>query len=297
MNGWEPERDVFDPRTLAAARGVLLDTALDRFRADPDVRGVYLAGSLAAGTADEWSDIDLRVVVRSEAHARFVAERRAIPAAWPGHLFNEWLPGTEHCVSHFEPFTKIDVFYLDAARLAPSPWLALPIRVLHDPDGLIADAVARSAGMAHAVDPDEVDRSIGKGIAAAHEAVRRARRGELVYAQTLLDELRGHVVRADDWLHDRPPKPLASTGRRYDGRADPDTYAALAASYVPPEGGAIVRAVRALAAHYWNQVVALHERFAPERSRQGDARALQIVQQLADSPYAAGESDAGDDVR
>src|SRR5579872_1245140 len=49
----------------------------------------------------------------------------------------------------------------------------------------------------------KIDRSIGKGIAAAHEAYRRLRRDELIYAQSLLDELRFRLLCADDWLADR----------------------------------------------------------------------------------------------
>ncbi len=46
---------------------------------DPRVRSVELAGSLAAGTADEWSDLDLVVVTDAAHHDAFLA-------AWP-----EWL--------------------------------------------------------------------------------------------------------------------------------------------------------------------------------------------------------------
>jgi predicted nucleotidyltransferase len=65
---------------------------LERFASDPDIAGVFLGGSIAAGTADAYSDIDLRVVVKREKHADFVARRREIPKEWPGFLFNEWTP-------------------------------------------------------------------------------------------------------------------------------------------------------------------------------------------------------------
>lgn len=64
---------------------------MDRFTHDPAVAGMFLGGSLASGTADAWSDIDLRVVVRPERHAGFVEQRLDIPRAWDGFLFNEWL--------------------------------------------------------------------------------------------------------------------------------------------------------------------------------------------------------------
>lgn len=41
---------------------------------DPRVTSVELAGSIAAGTADEWSDLDIHVVVRADDYDRFLAE-------------------------------------------------------------------------------------------------------------------------------------------------------------------------------------------------------------------------------
>jgi hypothetical protein len=47
--------------------------------ADERVRSVALGGSVAAGTADEWSDLDLQVVAHAEHHDAFLAD-------WP-----QWL--------------------------------------------------------------------------------------------------------------------------------------------------------------------------------------------------------------
>ena len=129
---------------LVAGRERLLATAVNRFTHAPAVVGLFLGGSLASGTADAWSDIDLRMVVRPERHAGFVERRLDIPRAWDGFLFNEWLDGASHCVSHFRPFNKIDIFYLNRAAFQPSPWLAQPATILHDPEMVVADGVARS---------------------------------------------------------------------------------------------------------------------------------------------------------
>lgn len=264
-----------DRETLVAERDRLLAAALEHFVSDPLVVGVFLGGSLAAGTADAYSDIDLRVVVAAESHPWFVAKRREIPKAWPGFLFNEWIPGAQHCVSHFAPFGKIDIFYLSVDALRPSPWYRLPIKALHDPEGVVADLIARSRELSFSVFEDDLDVSISKGLAAAHETYRRAMRGELLYSQTLLDELRQHIMQADDWLGERTPE--TAVVAKFDARASAEALAVLNASYGPSEVQAILAALRVLVAFYRDQVLALHDKFRLQRSRENDLAALDVL--------------------
>ena len=264
-----------DERSLAAARGRLVETAVRFFSADPAVMGIFLGGSLAAGSADAYSDIDLRVVVTADRHGDYVDQRREIPRRWPGFLFNEWGPGAQHCVSHFRPFGKIDIFYYDAASLAPSPWYRLPIRILHDPEGIVADLVERSKGLPFTVSEDDLDISISKGLAAAHEIYRRARRGELLYALSLLDELRRHIMQADDWLHDRTPE--TAVAAKFGMRGSRAVLAPLKASYGPCEAEAIMPALRLLAETYRAQLTELHGKFGLARPLASDLEAIDIL--------------------
>lgn len=266
---------MIDPDSLSSARDRLLSFAVAHFSADARVAGLFLGGSLAAGSADAWSDIDLRVVVTPESHTAFVDQRCEIPSRWPGFVFNEWVPGAQHCVSHFAPFGKVDIFYYDAAHLNPSPWYRLPIRVLHDPGGLVADLLARSRDLPFIVSERQVDYSISKGIAAVHEAYRRARRGELFYAQALLDELRQHVMQADDWLNARTPETTVMA--KFDRRGSAEVRVALGASYAPCDADAILTAVRSLVPLYRDQVVALHRQFTLSRPLENDLAALNVV--------------------
>jgi hypothetical protein len=66
--------DVVDPRYRQ-----LYERALSVLNRDPRVRSVELAGSIAAGTADKWSDLDLHVVTLPEHHDAFIAN-------WPSWL-------------------------------------------------------------------------------------------------------------------------------------------------------------------------------------------------------------------
>lgn len=66
--------EVVDPRYVT-----LYERALSVLGDDPRVARVELSGSVATGTADEWSDLDLHVVARPEHYEALLAE-------WPAWL-------------------------------------------------------------------------------------------------------------------------------------------------------------------------------------------------------------------
>lgn len=63
-----------DPRYRA-----IFDRATDVLGADPRVHSVELGGSVGAGTADRWSDLDLQVLTHPDHHDAFLAD-------WPNWL-------------------------------------------------------------------------------------------------------------------------------------------------------------------------------------------------------------------
>ena len=87
---------------LNCARNQLLDKALQYFLSKPEVKAIFIAGSLAARTTNEFSDIDLRIVVAPKHHLQLVSERLAAPRQWGDFLYNEWIKDAIHCVSHFK---------------------------------------------------------------------------------------------------------------------------------------------------------------------------------------------------
>ena len=66
--------EAVDPRY-----SVLYDRAVDVLTADERVERVDVSGSIRAGTADAWSDLDLEVIAHADAHAALLAE-------WPAWL-------------------------------------------------------------------------------------------------------------------------------------------------------------------------------------------------------------------
>lgn len=260
---------------LKAERKKLLSSIVDYFVGDTGVVGLFLGGSLPSGTADAYSDIDMRVVVTPDEHTRFVSNRLEMPKHWGDFLFNEWLEGATHCVSHFRPFGKIDVFYISLMDFKPSPWYRLATDVLYDPKGILADVIERSMGLLFEAAEDEIDRSISKGIASAHEAYRRVCRGELFFAQSLLDSVRHYMIQADDWINTRPPR--AVTFSKLEQRGSESIIQAFQESYVGLDRQEIERALKELLITYRQQVSDLHEKFRLRRPLKNDLDAIDVI--------------------
>lgn len=130
----------------------------------------------------------------------------------------------------FRFFVKIDIFYFSDNSLLPSPWHTLPTTILFDPQGLIERILHASAGLRFEITDEDLDYSISKGLAAAHEAYRRTQRQELIFAETLLDELRFHIIQADVWLHDRTPRTQLFS--KFDYRGSPEVIQCLRGSFL-----------------------------------------------------------------
>lgn len=199
-----------------------------------------------------------------------------MPKAWGDFLFNEWLEGAQHCVSHFRPFGKIDVFYISLTEFRPSPLYTLPTEVLHDPRGLVKEVITQSKDLAFAIPEEEIDRSISKGLASAHEAYRRLRRGELHFAQSLLDSLRHYMIQADDWIHRRPPQAVTFSG--FEKRVSQPLIEAFNNSYAGLDAASIEQALLRLLATYRDQIIALQGQFGLNRPLANDLYAMDVIQ-------------------
>lgn len=62
--------------TLLGVREQLFKAAVKDLKEDPNVVGIYLAGSLAKANDDLYSDIDLHIIVTSESLDRFIARKK-----------------------------------------------------------------------------------------------------------------------------------------------------------------------------------------------------------------------------
>ena len=137
------------------------------------------------------------------------------------------------------------------------------------------DVIERSKGLTFKDTDDEIDRSVSKGIASAHEAYRRVQRGELFFAQSLLDSVRYYMILADDWINNRPPR--AVTFSKLEQRGSELIIKAFENTYVGPDGLRIDGALMELLFAYRRQVIDLHEKFRLHRSPKSDLYAIDFI--------------------
>ncbi len=184
------ERDV----QLPIMRNQLLEKCLEDLTADKNVLAVYLSGSLAKKTSDQYSDIDLHIIVNPGRKAEFILNKKARSERWGDVLFHEGNnPVAPYLVSHYSCFVKIDSWYHAPDEIKPSHWLK-KAEILYDPEGIMKPVLAASANKIYKVSVEEVELWKGKVLAFAHETYRAAMRNEPYYAAANLDRLLRYIV-------------------------------------------------------------------------------------------------------
>lgn len=190
--------------TTATIRSEVLASAVACLGALDGVDAIYLSGSLAEKTEDQYSDIDLRVVVADSAYESVRALREHLPTTWGPFLFHETV-AENLTVTYYESLTKADVFYFAAGALTPSPWFNIGTRVLLERSGHLRTVLAASEGLEFTATPHEIVGHLQKCVAGLVESAKRVRRGEAIYASRLCAEAVHHLLVADDLLSNRAP--------------------------------------------------------------------------------------------
>ncbi|MCL4505949.1 MAG: nucleotidyltransferase domain-containing protein [Chloroflexi bacterium] len=138
----------------------------NRLMLDERCLGLYLWGSLANNTADEWSDVDVVAVIRDDDYAAVKAEFRAICEEACGRIL-VWLPEGESAafVNFAFLFEVEDRLHLydfsleNLSHLQQSPRLK-PEHILYDRSGALAEVTGRATVQAQALQPDELCHQI-----------------------------------------------------------------------------------------------------------------------------------------
>ena len=232
------------PASLPDAHRATLRTVLRGLAARLEILGVAAGGSFASGVMDEFSDLDLIVVVDPAAREKIAAERAVLAAeigpllaAFTGEHVGE--PRLLICL-YGPPPVHVDLKFVvphDLERRVEDPV------VLWDRTGEVAGALARGTASYPAPDRQWIEDRFWVWI---HYAAGKIGRGELFEALDLLSFVRGRVL---------GPLSLEEAGARPNGvrRVETDVprrAAALRETVSAYDARDAVRAVLAAAALY-----------------------------------------------
>ena len=188
----------------ATIRSEILNSAVASLGTLDGVDAIYLSGSLAENVEDQYSDIDLRVIIADSAYESVLALREHLPTTWGPFLFHQTV-GDIYTVTYYESLTKADVFYYAAGAVTPSPWFNVGTKVLLERSGHLRAILAASEKLPFTAAAHEIVQHIQTCVAGLIESAKRLRRGETIYASRLCAEAVHHVLIADDLLSHRPP--------------------------------------------------------------------------------------------
>lgn len=184
------ERDL----SLPKQRDNLLENVLTDLTSDSNVLAIYLAGSLARGNFDNYSDIDLHTIVSLDNKGEYIKNKRNRAKKWGEVLFYEdFNPSSPVVVAHYDTFIKVDSWYHSPEEVVPSIWLK-GYKVLYDPNNIISKIIKESSYEVYKPSAEEVIFWRGKILAFIHETYRAIMREEIYYAISNLDRVRWLVV-------------------------------------------------------------------------------------------------------
>ncbi|GAA1298940.1 nucleotidyltransferase domain-containing protein [Saccharothrix xinjiangensis] len=169
-----------------------LDEVLPRIRQDPRVAGVAVAGSLAGGRPDAYSDVDLVVVVDDEAFESVMRERLALIGSWAALVagFTGEHVGEPRLIITLvgPPLLHVDFKFVRASDFAER---AEDPDVLWDRDGGLARSLAERPPVAAVPDLQWIEDRFWVWV---HYGATKLGRGELFEAIGFLGHLREAVL-------------------------------------------------------------------------------------------------------
>ena len=206
--------------------------------ADDRIAALFLGGSRARGEEDEYSDIDLCVIVRDDAYDDVIAGRDALVRTLGEPLFLEDFGNGDMAFVILADGTELEFNYfaesdLDAIRSGPH-------RVLLDKDGILAD---RAFALPETDRADQVEALRDILFWFWHDVghfTTAVGRGQLWWAAGQLEQLRGYCVNLirigqGGVAEDEPYWKL-------DHEIATEALDVLRSTFVPLEGDALLRA-------------------------------------------------------
>ena len=232
--------------THLPAQRDLLARVLDWYGPDERVLGLMLYGSLAQGEGDEYSDIDLNVLVDTAWYSMVMVEASLAVENF-GRVLYTMSGGRDELTqvyAYFDCHVKLDLDFMLPGQIGVYRERRNH-RVFKDATGELAAAVAHAARLPKRFVPIPADMPALDATFWMHcvDAASKAVRGELWRARSVVEQLRGEVLTClAAWLDGRRP-----TGyRRIETRLSPELLAGWENTVARPERTSILAAVAAL---------------------------------------------------
>jgi len=190
---------------LPQVRKNLLNRAIENFKSQNAVVGIFLGGSIAKNNEDLFSDIDLRIVVTEDQFDEYIQRKHHLMSELDQVLFFEDMnANAPFTIAHYSNFIKIDLFIYTFSRIQPSIWFS-GILIVFDPSERLQEALKSSNDLKYQVTKGEVEIWMGKVYSYIHEVYRRVVREEYYYALTMINNLRSFIVNGWDMEVNRLP--------------------------------------------------------------------------------------------
>lgn len=181
---------------LPNSRKKLLDAIKSDLLDDENILAYFYGGSIGNEDTDIFSDIDLRVVVKSDKINEYISNKKTRANNWGNVLYFEDLnPSSTYTVAHYDCFVKVDTFYYTPANIRPSTWLK-NIKIIKDTNQMMVDILKQSMALSYRPSVEEFEKWRTKFFAYLHETYRRIMRKEYYYALNCIDKLRLSMVTA-----------------------------------------------------------------------------------------------------
>jgi predicted nucleotidyltransferase len=243
---------------LPEALRVIVERFVAACQADERVVAAFLVGSYARGTADAYSDLDLRLVIADEAYQDFVAGRAAFGRSLGAPAFLEDFDFPDYVFLIFPDGAEVELAL--SRESAIGHIFDQPYRVLLDRKGFPAGAAPPRRGPAQArpaAQAEQIETLRRQVYWFWHDLshfITAMARGQLWWAYGQLEALRRYAVNLARLRHDFSDAGVGEEAYFKVEHALPaEQLAPLQATVCPLEAGAMLQAARAIV-HFYQEV-------------------------------------------
>jgi predicted nucleotidyltransferase len=231
---------------------VIVERFIAACRADERIVAAFLVGSYARGTADAYSDLDLRLVIADEAYPDFVAGRAAFGRSLGEPAFLEDFDFPDYVFLIFPAGAEVELAL--TRESAVGHIFDQPHRVLLDKKGLVAGAAPPPRPAAQAEQIETLRRQVYWFWHDLSHFITAMARGQLWWAYGQLEALRRYAVNLARLRHDFSDAGVGEEAYFKVEHALPaEQLAPLQATFCPLEAGAMLQAARAIV-HFYREV-------------------------------------------